>query len=172
MLSRWLLDVSADEAYDVCMELGAGCGLAGLVAAARGVARTVILTDLPAAVPLLERNIALLGRGGARVTSVIAQPLVWGCALDAMPLLVGARVLLLCSDCLLPYSVDAFPLLADTIARVLHGAAPASVCMLSYEERCDVSGFFASLDALRCVWRPVVAHDDCHLIAIHAQRCL
>ncbi len=168
LLSRWLLTVTS-EPFDVCVELGAGSVLSVMVAAACGLARAVALTDLPLAVPWLEHNIALNVPSVRAVTT--AASLLWGS--DAVALLSragpNARVLLLCSDCLLPYSVEAFPLLADTIARALHGAAPASVCMLSYEERCDVSGFFASLAALRCDWRVIRSHDACHLLAIHAQ---
>jgi hypothetical protein len=57
------------------IELGAGCGVAGLVAHAMG--GQVTLTDLPHLIPLLDFNVRLnSGSGG----SLRACPLTWGSA--------------------------------------------------------------------------------------------
>ncbi|KAG0619012.1 hypothetical protein M758_4G109100 [Ceratodon purpureus] len=56
-----------------CIELGAGCGLAGIAAAALGAKKT-ILTDFPENLPLLDRNAA-----ANSLTDVVSTaPLTWG----------------------------------------------------------------------------------------------
>ncbi|CAM6099596.1 unnamed protein product [Calypogeia fissa] len=56
-----------------CLELGAGCGLPGIVSATLG-AKTVVLTDLPDNLPLLRNNAA--ANHVAHIVSV--ESLVWG----------------------------------------------------------------------------------------------
>ena len=57
------------------IELGAGIGLCGLVCRALGF-KKVILTDLPIAIELLERNISL--NTSLDANSICAQVLEWG----------------------------------------------------------------------------------------------
>lgn len=58
------------------VELGAGIGILSMVAAALGAAR-VVVTDMPEALPLLQRNVARCGES-ARDGSVSAAALPWG----------------------------------------------------------------------------------------------
>jgi len=59
-----------------CLELGAGTGVVGLVAAALG-AKEVLLTDLPSGMPLLRRNIARNSflHGGCKLREEVFE---WG----------------------------------------------------------------------------------------------
>ncbi len=107
------------------LELGAGTGIVGLTAAAMG-AKSVILTDQPEMVPLLEQNIAL---NDASVNSK-AVPLLWGCDQEeTMSSLVEVASTMddawtetpifdvICGSDIL-YSPENLPLLLDTIVQV------------------------------------------------------
>lgn len=109
-MARWREDLSSTQTRSMAMpawlpaerviEIGAGTGLAGLSAMAAGaVLGSVVLTDLPALVPLLEKNIksnrvALK----ANLHRVTAKPFVWGPAVPRAPdgrpfdLIIGADI--------------------------------------------------------------------------------
>mmetsp|Transcript_3488 Transcript_3488/g.10125 ORF Transcript_3488/g.10125 Transcript_3488/m.10125 type:complete len:287 (+) Transcript_3488:151-1011(+) len=94
------------------LELGSGCGLVGLVAAALGA--HVMLTDLPTVLDLLSSNVtanlpAILAAGGrAEVTA-----LQWG--KDAPPPGWGSPDLVLGAD--LVYHRELYPVLLDTLRQ-------------------------------------------------------
>ena len=60
VLAKWLSSNAAETQGKTVLELGSGCGLAGLTVAAMGAAKEVILTDLSSAtLSNLEHNVAL-----------------------------------------------------------------------------------------------------------------
>ena len=77
-LSRWLRRCDLRGASIV--ELGSGCGVCGLGAAAQGA--RVVMTDLPEAIPLLRLNAALAAPCCATPPTV--WPLEWGCDAESL----------------------------------------------------------------------------------------
>jgi predicted nicotinamide N-methyase len=102
------------------VELGAGCGLPGIVAASLGAA-SVALTDFATNLPLLEVN---LRAAGVRARASTA-PLEWGAAPPAG--LRGSCDVVLGAD--LMYVPEAAALLVQTARELL---APGGVLLLSY----------------------------------------
>ncbi|KAK7254404.1 lysine N-methyltransferase [Aureococcus anophagefferens] len=74
VLGEWLAARPELVRGRAVLELGAGAGLPGLVAAAAGAASTT-LTDLPEALPLLRANAAA---NAASCPRVVVAPLAWG----------------------------------------------------------------------------------------------
>eukprot|EP00928_Gymnodinium_smaydae_P049828 TRINITY_DN33464_c0_g1_i1.p1 TRINITY_DN33464_c0_g1~~TRINITY_DN33464_c0_g1_i1.p1 ORF type:complete len:289 (-),score=38.44 TRINITY_DN33464_c0_g1_i1:316-1137(-) len=113
-----------------CLELGAGLGVAGLAAAAAGVAREVVLTDKAEMVPLLRHNIDLNGlsaEGRCR-----AECLDWGCA---PPLEWGPFDIVLAADVIYPMKdTTCLVALRDTIFEVCKPGSNVSL-VLAYHER-------------------------------------
>lgn len=73
MLAKYLEKCPETVLGKKCIELGAGCGLAGISAAVLGAKKTV-LTDFPENLSLLERNIV-----ANKLTDVASTaPLTWG----------------------------------------------------------------------------------------------
>ena len=109
-----------------CVELGAGIGLVGAVAAALGAAR-VVLTDVADAQPLLRRN-------AARAGALEARELLWGdaahieaCGAAQFDVVLGADIL---------YHQEAADVekLVQTMSSLL---APGGCVLLAYEFRFD-----------------------------------
>uniref|UniRef100_A0A0D9WKP9 Uncharacterized protein n=1 Tax=Leersia perrieri TaxID=77586 RepID=A0A0D9WKP9_9ORYZ len=110
------------------VELGAGCGLAGCVAALLGA--HVLLTDLPDRLKLLRKNVdlnVLACRGSARVAD-----LVWGDEPDP-DLLNPPLDFVLGSDVI--YSEEAVD---DLLLTLNHLSAPQTTIILAAELRNDV----------------------------------
>ena len=123
-LSGWIATNRIDGNKNCrVLELGAGTGIVGLTAAAAG-AKSVVLTDQPDMVPLLEQNV----RENKLQTNARAAPLLWGCdheetvktlrdeestaAATQMPvfdIVCGSDIL---------YSPENFPLLLETLCQV------------------------------------------------------
>ena len=93
-------------------ELGAGCGLPGLVLAARGA--RVVLTDLPCNLPLLADNCRANAHAWSEPDAPVVSALKWGsqppaeCA-QPFDLILGADLF---------YAHDAMPLLVDTLVAL------------------------------------------------------
>ena len=122
-LSSWI--AKELEPGKCVLELGAGTGIVGLTAAAKG-AKSVILTDQPEMVPLLEQNIA----SNDLSVNTKAVPLLWGCdqeetissLAEASSTMDGASTEtpffdVICGSDIL-YSPENLPLLLDTIIQV------------------------------------------------------
>lgn len=109
------------------LELGAGTGAVGLVAAALG-AKKVILTDLPRIVPLLEEGIAL--NKHKINTKIEARSLTWGDLSDSESLKNEQIDLILISDCIY-YEASVKPLI-QTLINLSH---PGVKILISYEKR-------------------------------------
>jgi len=108
------------------VELGAGTGLVGLVAAALGAAE-VVLTDLPSTLPLLASNArrnATAGGGRARVAE-----LRWGAELagdfDGCHVVIGCEIVY-------QHDEDTCAALVDTMWRL---AGPDGLVLIAYEFR-------------------------------------
>lgn len=148
---------------DRIVELGAGTGLAGLVAGRlvrSDESVSLILTDLASSLPRLKHNVDLNPCPGVKVT---VQELVWGTRslpselVDSSP---QTHCLVLAADCLLPYSDGLMGDLADTLSRLLQSASSCSFALVAYEERCDVSIFFAYLEKQHLLWHLVSSFDN------------
>lgn len=109
------------------VELGAGAGLTGIVAAALG-ATEVVLTDLPSALPLLHRNVTR----NADVISgcpVRVAELRWGAETDDA--LCGCDVVIGC-EIVYQHDEETSSALVETMVRLVgsHG-----ICLFAYEFR-------------------------------------
>jgi len=96
------------------VEIGAGCGLPGIVLAMSGASNRVVLTDVPWVLPLAGYNVeANFAEGDARKPEV--APLRWGSAADAYAVLKahGAPDLVIAADVV--YREDEFDPLLRTI---------------------------------------------------------
>ncbi|XP_057824880.2 uncharacterized protein LOC131036885 [Cryptomeria japonica] len=102
-----------------CIELGAGCGLPGIVAAYLG-ASSVRLTDFPENLDLLQRNV--IANKMQKTVSVI--PLVWG---NRSELLSGPFDLVIATDVM--YCVEVVDSLLNTF-KMLSG--PDTIILLAY----------------------------------------
>eukprot|EP00747_Dinoflagellata_sp_TGD_P218491 gnl/TRDRNA2_/TRDRNA2_90733_c1_seq1.p1 gnl/TRDRNA2_/TRDRNA2_90733_c1~~gnl/TRDRNA2_/TRDRNA2_90733_c1_seq1.p1 ORF type:complete len:485 (+),score=83.94 gnl/TRDRNA2_/TRDRNA2_90733_c1_seq1:69-1457(+) len=123
------------------VELGAGTGLVGLVAAALG-AQEVILTDLPGAMPLLHRNTkrneAVCG-DRAR-----AMELPWGAELGA-GFEAGTCDVVIGCEIIYQHDAETCSALVDTMSQLI---APTGVCLIAYEFR---DGMVADAEFFDCV---------------------
>jgi predicted nicotinamide N-methyase len=153
-----LAELAASQPGDgPVLELGAGLGLPGLAAAARG--RRVVLTDLdPDALEFSRAAVELNGlEGTARV-----QALDWRrppAGLGRFQMVLGAEVL---------YHPPLFPALADLLAQLL---APGGRAFLSYQERPFAVGFFrlaAGRFSLRSTRRVLRAEGRELAVHLHA----
>mmetsp|Transcript_92245 Transcript_92245/g.192908 ORF Transcript_92245/g.192908 Transcript_92245/m.192908 type:complete len:474 (+) Transcript_92245:80-1501(+) len=104
------------------VELGAGTGLVGFVAAALG-AREVILTDLPSTLPLLHSNVQ---RNSALQSSVSVKELPWGAELDEdlrdVDVVIGCEIVY-------QHDEETFNALVETMRRL---SSPTTVSLIVY----------------------------------------
>lgn len=126
----WLADRRA--LFEGCsvLELGAGLGLLGLGMAKLG-ARQVMLTDVPAQMPLLLCN-AQANSEGPHERRVKTCALEWG----KLPTALGAQNWDLVVGADLVYDEDAMPSLAWTLAALLRGKAN-SRALLALPDRAE-----------------------------------
>ncbi|KAE9089680.1 hypothetical protein PF005_g20208 [Phytophthora fragariae] len=153
--SRFLAERLArfpSAAFDVgdgasVLELGSGCGLAGLVAAALGA--DVLLTDQREALELLQRNVEANAASESERARLRVAEFVWGsdCALPR-----SCYRYILVSDCINPiYGQQSWRDLASSIHRL---SGPETVTYLVHEARGEdeaMTDFLAfSADMLQC----------------------
>lgn len=116
------------------VELGAGTGLVGFVAAALG-AKHVVLTDLPSALPLLRRNIARNSVACGNALSV--AELRWGDDLASdfgdQPVVIGCEIIY-------QHDEETYAALIDTMLRLTECGGE---CLFVYEFR---EGLIADLE--------------------------
>jgi len=108
------------------VDLGAGTGLVGLVAAALG-ASQVVLSDLPTALPLLRRN--ALQNIAACGDNVHVEALRWGDPVG--PVFERCDVVIGC-EIIYQHDEDTCRALVDTMKQL---AGPTGVCLFAYEFR-------------------------------------
>eukprot|EP00252_Welwitschia_mirabilis_P004567 TRINITY_DN14884_c0_g1_i1.p1 TRINITY_DN14884_c0_g1~~TRINITY_DN14884_c0_g1_i1.p1 ORF type:complete len:239 (-),score=27.45 TRINITY_DN14884_c0_g1_i1:435-1151(-) len=105
VLSKYLEKWPQIVTSKTCLELGAGCGLPGIVAACLG-ASSVVLTDFPENLELLQKNIE-----SNKVEDIASvRPLVWGSRSDVLAKPFG---LVLATDVM--YYVEAVNSLLNTL---------------------------------------------------------
>lgn len=145
----WLRAVAINDNTQPRMsivELGAGVGLTGLQLAQNyGRAARLLLTDLPEAMPLLQRNIEL----NQSTSNVQAQVLSWGHKDDIQQALEWVQqepnipLLIIASDCV--YFEELYKPLEKTLAALLSQYQPA-VCIIAGVRRWKRdTAFFAQL---------------------------
>ncbi|GMI38572.1 hypothetical protein TeGR_g2412 [Tetraparma gracilis] len=141
------------------LELGSGCGLVGLSAAAFG-ARSVILTDRPDALEHTQRNAA------ANVTeSVACEPLAWGGGLPSE--LQKSFDLVLLSDC--TYWQHLHERLLETLEEAVD---EDTVVLLAHQwRRREVEqGFFDALSERGWGWKVVRECDADDVIVVEMRK--
>ena len=157
------------------VELGAGIGLVGLYVAALGCKRT-ILTDLPKAMDILNRNIEANAENGKGV--IDCMPLSWGCS-DEASLVVSALneqtttfpPLILAADCI--YWECLFEVLVDSLCELL--AIPGARVLMSHVRRWKKDARFFKLCTKRGLSVTVLQETVEHVPAINTglpERCI
>ncbi|EJT97714.1 S-adenosyl-L-methionine-dependent methyltransferase [Dacryopinax primogenitus] len=145
------------------LELGAGTGLVGLVAAKLG-AKHVVITDQTPLLPLIERNIVLNNVQNA----CIAAEFNWGEPLSEA-IRTGAFDLILAADCV--YLEPAFPLLVQSLCD-LTNESPRAELLFCYKKRRKADKRFFVLLKKHFEWeevdddpeRPVYSRDTISLL--------
>ncbi|KAG8468069.1 hypothetical protein KFE25_007121 [Diacronema lutheri] len=124
------------------VELGAGSGVAGILCAAFG-AEQAWLTDLPAALPLIESNVARNERVATRCT---AWPCRWGEDADIAALLEQAGVpafdVIVASELVYKQRPSTFAALVDTMLALGHETSRVLVVYEFRDELFDDLVFF------------------------------
>jgi predicted nicotinamide N-methyase len=152
------------------LDLGSGTGVVGMALCKLGLVQSVMLTDTPAQLDLIRRNVQLNFPEGARLE---VTKLCWEDTTDADVVLAGNAApfsLILASDCV--YGNKSSAPLVTLLLRLLR-ANPAAVVVISFEKRprhasevaagADHSSeFFSMMRAARCDVRciPHSEHGD------------
>ena len=137
------------------LELGAGCGIAGLAVAHLVPSAQVLLTDLPEAMDVLAANIALASPApGATLERCVLE---WGA--EMLPDAAATRRafdLVLVADC--TYNADSLPALVRTLSGLL-ARSDAPVVLVGMKVRhASERAFFGLMEeaGLRIAWRDEV----------------
>lgn len=147
------------------VELGAGCGLVGLVAAALGV--DVVLTDQHEAVELLQRNVRANAADEGERSRLCVREFVWGSSAQSAGLPRVQFDYVLVSDCINPiYGADSWRSLARSIRELSHAE---SLALLAHESRGDDSAladFLQTCDSLALVVERVAREGKTSMFAL------
>ena len=124
------------------LELGSGCGIAGLQVAGLCSRSNVLLTDLPDAMDILERNVELaksVSSGGKAATAVLN----WD---EPLPGMIAKQRfdLVILSDC--TYNSDSIPGLVTSLSSVAK-VSPDALLLISLKVRHDSEAIFFDLMA-------------------------
>ena len=155
------------------LELGAGCGLAGIAASVLG-AQQVVLTDLPSAVPRLRRNIDANRAVFPSYTSVSCCPCDWFDPCNLSDLLPSSHPdLVLVADCV--WMEDLIEPLFATLRRYTMTPS-ASRVLFAYQRRGKrtdevfweaLSSLFGTIEHLHLP-HPILPRPDIfHLLVCH-----
>jgi predicted nicotinamide N-methyase len=133
VLVRHLLAMRSDWTGVNVLELGSGVGLVGIVLAKHGA--SVTMTELAETLPRLRHNVAL------NDSTADVKELAWSATQPPAGEFTSRHWdFVIAADCLLPYDPPLLFALAATIGFV---SAPATSVLIVFEERFDVSAFFA-----------------------------
>ena len=136
-----------------CVELGAGVGLVGMVAAALGA--DVVMTDLEAGLPLLEVN-AARSTAAAVGGSIKVAELFWGNEQHIDALGRYTFDVVLATDVIYHQGADVMTALVHSISELL---SPEGACLLCYEFRDDWATVAEFQDAAEV--RPIAFSCSC-----------
>ena len=136
-----------------CVELGAGVGLVGMVAAALGA--DVVMTDLEAGLPLLEVN-AARSKAAAVGGSIKVAELFWGNEQHIDALGRHTFDVVLATDVIYHQGADVMTALVHSISELL---SPEGACLLCYEFRDDWATVAEFQDAAKV--RPIAFSCSC-----------
>ena len=136
-----------------CVELGAGVGLVGMVAAALGA--DVVMTDLEAGLPLLEVN-AARSTAAAVGGSIKVAELFWGNEQHIDALGRHTFDVVLATDVIYHQGADVMTALVHSISELL---SPEGACLLCYEFRDDWATVAEFQDAAKV--RPIAFSCSC-----------
>ncbi|KAK6529071.1 hypothetical protein TWF694_004289 [Orbilia ellipsospora] len=120
------------------LELGAGCGVAGLALASSFPESIVTLTDLPITAEITARNIGLFTGRTQRASNVTYSPLDWS---EALPSWCESTKfdLILVADC--TYNTSSIPYLVKVLDE-LSTSSPGVVILLAHKVRHDSEQMF------------------------------
>mmetsp|Transcript_27789 Transcript_27789/g.84830 ORF Transcript_27789/g.84830 Transcript_27789/m.84830 type:complete len:246 (+) Transcript_27789:113-850(+) len=148
LLAKHLCDHPELVRGKACIELGAGIGIVGMVAAALGASR-VVVTDLPEAMPILERNAACMTKRLAaanKVCSISAAPLPWGDEESIANVGLHEFDTVVAADVLIGGWAHTHRALAETMLALLrHGTESRVLVAYEYREEWETVADFQDL---------------------------
>ena len=138
-INRMLQQTPSDFQATSVLELGSGCGIAGIAIAQMLSGCNVTLTDLPAAMEILERNVskALIAAGSKLEISEFD----WN---NDIPQTIKDKRfdLIIVSDC--TYNPDSLPALVETLSTLIL-SSPNAIIIVSMKVRHSSEAIFFEL---------------------------
>ena len=154
-----LLQRSKPQSLSI-LELGSGCGITGLHIADLCSTSTVLLTDLPDAMEVLNRNIGFAQpvSSGAKLTAAVLD---WDAPVPEMVAKQRFDLVVL-SDC--TYNSDSIPGLVKTLSSIAR-SSPHTLIVISLKVRHDSEAIFFDLmtraDFIRAEHTAIPLPDRC-----------